>query len=138
MSSPTPAQRWTAIVVSAAASLWWAMVADAAGRELFPDPKSELFFLVLFLFSLFGGLGRMLFLWRRNVPWQRQAGSLMLSVFGAWLVALYFWESTLPSAELLAAAGAMAAIGGEVVERLGRLIAGRVFGARGEDGEDDA
>jgi peptidoglycan/LPS O-acetylase OafA/YrhL len=111
--------------LSAFCSFATATVVEAA--DMLDDPDPEHFFLALFLFSLFGGLGRLLFLWDAQTRWQRHAGSLMLSVFGAWLVGLYFWESLRPPV-LLATAGAMSAAGGEVVERIARRMASRVSG----------
>lgn len=117
----------TATALSATCSVLTAGAVEAA--DFLDDPIPEHFFLAIFLFALFGGCGRLLFLWDAQTRWQRQLGSLILSVFGAFLVGLYFWE-TLDPPVLLAASGAMAAAGGEVVERLARVMAERTFGDR--------
>lgn len=117
----------TATALSASCSVLTAGVVEAA--DFLDDPAPSHFFLAIFLFALFGGVGRLLFLWDAETRWQRQAGSLILAVFGAFLVGLYFWDTLKPPV-LLAACGAMAAAGGEVVERLARTMAERTMGRR--------
>lgn len=115
----------TATALSVVGSFSTAGIVEAS--DLMTDPSPEHFFFALFLFSLFGGVGRLLFLWDATTRWQRQLGSLLLSVFGSWMVGLYFWDSLRPPV-LLATAGAMSAVGGEFVERVARIFTSRIEG----------
>src|SRR5512143_3276360 len=76
--------------------------------------------LLIALFALFGASAKLLYSWHPT-PWTRTLGSLMTSIFAAWLVGLSIWRFVGQSPELLfVATGSAAWIGGEVIDRIVR------------------
>ena len=93
----------------------------------------EIFFFLLAigLFALFGGGARLLYRWEQLTQrsWPRIVGTLMVSVFAAWLVGLALWEYLeAKPALLLAMTGAASWLGGEIVDRIARKLEQAILG----------
>lgn len=118
----SPSRHVLAVAVSIYASCASSLVARAFGADdVLIATEPRMFFVVLFLFSTFGGLGRLLLLWKPLTLWQHRVGGLILGTFGAWTLALYYWGDVQPT-KLMALAGALSAIGGEAIEQVLRVL----------------
>lgn len=80
------------------------------------------------LFALFGASAKLLYKWEPR-PWRRSVGTLMVSVFAAWVTGLYLWDTFQSRpAMLLAIVGSASWAGTAMLDRLGieakRLLGG--------------
>ncbi len=131
---PTIERHTLATTIAASGSFLTADAMKAYGADhlILSDAQSQNFFLVLFIFAFFGGLARLLLLWRPRAIWQHRLGGVLFGVFGSWVLALYYWadvlEGNLEPTRLMALAGACSAIGGEVIEQTLRYLVTRQIG----------
>lgn len=74
------------------------------------------------LFALFGASAKLLYNWRPT-HWTHAVGSLMVSVFAAWLVGLMLWKwlETQP-AVLFAITGSASWLGSELIDKFTRAV----------------
>jgi len=83
-----------------------------------------IFFLIAIgLFALFGGSARLLYQWESLIErgWPRIVGTLMVSVFAAWLVGLSLWKYWADQpALLLMTTGCASWLGSELIDQFAR------------------
>lgn len=91
--------------------------------------ETLLFFGLIALFALFGASARTLYHWETQTKLGLHLiGNLMVSIFVAWLVGLAFWEMMAERPMvLLAATGAAAWCGGDIIDRIALRITQRLL-----------
>lgn len=119
---PTPSPNTSPLVVLPTAAV-------AAFTVVLIRPEHVWYAVACTFFGLIGALGRDLFWWENEARWQRRVGSIVVSIFAAWMMSLLLWDKI--SVPLnLAASGGAAWLGAEGVNNLARFGTRAVLDAR--------